>query len=267
MSFLNDFTSNQKFALVMVGLLIVAGVVLPFDVFQELLGFSKDLVTRDEVWATIEDYIDQGLGGSPYQTEKPTLYGLGVVTIAGTDYYYMIDGESGKMLDYHTTESVVLGWIRNNMTLGGNFYIVNMTDSYGLGFEIDSIPNNHTYGTYVFGQAGEALLFGDLLFLQTDGDYMKSDSNATVTMYVVGMAAQDISNTAWGLILIDGYARCDSWVGLGVGSANPIYAGWNGGDLSQSAPNTSGDQVQRIGYPTATKIMRFDLDSTVVEIA
>ena len=121
----------------MVGLLIVAGVVLPFDVFQELLGFSKDLVTRDEVWLTIEEYIDQGIGGSPYQTEKPTLYGGGVVNVAGTDYYYMVDGKSGKLLDYHTTESMVLEWIRTNMTMGGNFYIVNNTNSYGYGFEID----------------------------------------------------------------------------------------------------------------------------------
>ena len=266
-SWYKDWSPNQKFIVSIIVVLGLFATILPSETWKVLVGFTGEQLDRDDVWIAIEEYLDQGLGGSPYQTEKPTLYGLGVVTIAGTDYYYMVDGESGIMLDYSLTESVVLDWVRGNMTVGGNFYIVNNTDTYGYGFEVDHIANNYTYGTYVFGQAGEDLQFGDLLFLETDGDYMLSDANSTATMYVVGMAAQDIANTGWGLILIDGFARCDSWSGFTVGSANPLYAGWQGGDITQSVLTCPGDQVQRVGHPLASKIIRFDPDSTVVEIA
>lgn len=130
----------------------------------------------------------------------------------------------------------------------------------------DTLSNNATYGIHILGQAGEDLQFGDLVFLETDGDYMLGDANASATMYIVAMAAEDIANTAVGTFLITGYVRSDSWAAMTVGSANSVFAGWNGGDFSQTVPNTSGDQVQIVGYPISAQIWRFDPDSTVVEI-
>jgi len=121
-------------------------------------------------------------------------------------------------------------------------------------------------GDFIYGTAGENLAIGELTFLDSDGKYWKSDSNSSTKMYVVAMALESITADASGKLLIDGYLRDDTWSGWTVGSESPLYVGWSGGDISQTVPNTSGDQVQIIGYAIASKIIRFDPDSTTVEI-
>jgi len=127
---------------------------------------------------------------------------------------------------------------------------------------------DHAYsGSTVTGTAGEALAIGNTVYLDSDGKYYKTDANSSTTMFCVGISTETISQDSTGNILVEGYLRDDTWSGWTIGSEYPLYVSWNAGEITQTLPNTSGDQVQIIGYPIASKIIRFDPDSTVVEIS
>ena len=126
---------------------------------------------------------------------------------------------------------------------------------------------DHAYsGTIITGTAGEALAIGNTVYLDSNGKYYKTDANSETTMFCVGISTEAISLDAAGEILLEGYLRDDSWSGWTVGSESPLYVSGTAGDMTQTPPNISGDQVQIIGYPIASKIIAFDPDSTVVEI-
>lgn len=261
---LSDLTNNQAFALIMTPLIIIAFTVGGVPLVKELIGFGEQAFTEEEIYniaqnATIE-YIDQGLGGSPYQTEKTAQY---IMNTVGVNTYALL-GDDGKLHGFYdaSTDSMKT-WVRGNMT-GEHAYLRNITQSEGYIIEADGLLNNYTVGEYVFGQAGEDLFFGDLVYMETDGDYMKCDANSSATMYCVAMAAEKLNDTDWGFFMTIGWIRCDSWDALTVGDRT--YVSWLPGALSQTAPDQTGDQVQVIGYPIAGKVFRFDPDSTVITI-
>lgn len=64
---------------------------------------SQTEITRDLIAEEIEAYIDQGLGGSPYQTEKSCNYIVNNLTVGATTYTYVLDGLSGKLTPYYGT--------------------------------------------------------------------------------------------------------------------------------------------------------------------
>jgi hypothetical protein len=263
---LSDLTSNQAFALIMTPLIILAFTVGGVPLVKELIGFGEQAFTEDEIYIIAQnatmDYIDQGLGGSPYQTEKTGQYILNTV---GANTYALL-GDDGKLHGfYDASEDSMKTWVRGNMT-GEHAYLRNITQSEGYIIEADGLLNNYTCGEYVFGQAGEALCFGDLVYLESDGDYMKCDANNTANMYCVAIAAEKLSNSEWGFFMTIGYIRCDSWGALTVGSETPIMVSWLPGGITQTLLDSSGDQVQRVGYALASKVMKFDPDSTVVEV-
>lgn len=186
--------------------------------------------------------------------------------------------DSVEFDDVNVTDNLILGDVsRTTWPSDTNFdqdlnttSDVEFTSTFSANWTIpypEGLANNATTGIYIKGQAGEALNFGDACYLELDGDYMKSDSNSSAKMFVVAIAAEKMENAEIGHFLIEGYIRCDSWDEMIIGSAEPILAGWIPGTITQDMPDTAGDQVQRIGYPVAAKIIRFDPDSTVVEIA
>jgi hypothetical protein len=128
-----------------------------------------------------------------------------------------------------------------------------------------NLPNNSTYGTHILGQAGENLHFGDVVYLDGDNRYKKTDCNSTATMVAVAITAEDIAQNKAGYFLIDGFIKCDAFPIFTVGSKKPIFTGWIPGLLTQTKPNTSDDQIQIIGYALANQIMRFEPNSNVME--
>jgi hypothetical protein len=137
--------------------------------------------------------------------------------------------------------------------------------SLGGHWSVQNLPYNSTYGTYILGQAGENLNFGDVVYLDNDNKYKKTNCNSTTTMYAVAITAEDIGQNKAGYFLIDGYIKCGAFPLFAVGSKKPIYTGWTPGDVTQTKPSTSGDQIQIIGYALASQIMRFDPVSIMME--
>ena len=133
----------------------------------------------------------------------------------------------------------------------------------------DDLSLNATFsGDYITGTAGEKLWFGETVYLDSDGEYYKTDADSATTMYCVAICAESsIAADGSGYFLLEGYIRNDGWSGWTVGTESPLYVSTTLGALTQTVPSGSGDQVQIIGYPVASKIIRFDPDSTVIEIS
>ena len=136
---------------------------------------------------------------------------------------------------------------------------------YFIGDPLD-VDNQDFIGMAIEGTAGESLLIGEVVYISSDGKYYKSDADSFSTMPVVALVLGDISVDTTGNLLLDGYFRYDSWSGWTIGGNNSIFASTDSGGITQTIPSGSGDQVQVIGYPVASKIIRFDPDSTVLEI-
>ena len=91
----------------------------------------------------------------------------------------------------------------------------------------------------------------------------KADADAATTMPVKAMALASISADASGKFLLFGWVRDDTWAWT-VGGL--IYASVTGGALSQTAPSSSGDQVQVVGWAYSADIMFFNPNYALVEL-
>jgi len=119
-------------------------------------------------------------------------------------------------------------------------------------------------GTKCSFTAGEALVFGDVCYIKSDGKLWKADADAESTSYAVAMSLATISADASGEVLLFGIVRDDSWAWT-VGS--PIYLSTTAGSLTQTAPSGSGDIVQIMGVATHADRMYFKPELVQVEVS
>lgn len=128
-----------------------------------------------------------------------------------------------------------------------------------------SLSNATFSGEVIDGTAGEKLWFGQSVYLKSDGKYYLADANSSSTMPCVCLCAQtSIAADASGDFLLRGSIKNDKW-NWTIGDY--LYTSGTAGSLTQTAPNTTGDQVQRIGYAYATDALMYSPgDYTEVEI-
>ncbi len=103
--------------------------------------------------------------------------------------------------------------------------------------------------------AGENLVLGDAVYKKSDGKVWKSDADATTTMPVIALAAETVNADASGKFLLQGFVYKAAW-NWTVGGI--IYASITSGELSQTAPVGSGDQVQVVGIGETADIILFN---------
>ena len=131
----------------------------------------------------------------------------------------------------------------------------------------DALGTDHTAeGTIINDTAGENLVFGDLVYQNSDGKWWKSDADATTTMPATAMAIATIAADAAGELLLQGTARDDSWSWTVGAEPGMIYASTTAGELTQTAPSGIGDQVQVIATSITATIISFNPSSVLVEI-
>jgi len=137
--------------------------------------------------------------------------------------------------------------------------------------ELDNAPgtNDTGSGLVTVGTVGETVAAGDVLYLKADGKYYKALATGTATMPAKVLAMEPISANASGRLLHLGYFRHDAWsFTVGNGTANLLYVDrTTPGLVTQTAPSTTGDQVQVIGYCVATNIIFFNPCLELVEIS
>ena len=95
--------------------------------------------------------------------------------------------------------------------------------------------------------AGETLAIGDACYLKSDGKMWKADANGTSTYPSIGIALAAIEADATGDFLFYGFFRDDSYDNTVGGN---LYLSATAGAITQTAPTTTGDQVQVLGVAT-----------------
>jgi len=134
--------------------------------------------------------------------------------------------------------------------------IIELNDSLGL---------NTTYeGLTTDDIVGESVVFGDLLYMKSDGKWWKA-SNAVASSAefpVQGMAVATISVDTSGKILLYGTVRNDTWSFATLGS---VFCGVD--VPTHIKPTTSGYTVQIIGTSLDVEKMYFNPGSTYIELA
>lgn len=101
--------------------------------------------------------------------------------------------------------------------------------------------------------AGENVVFGDVVYIKSDGKMWKADANAAGLFPANYMATATILADAAGVFLRSGFARNDAWSWTVGGK---IYLSTAAGGMTQTAPSATDNCVQILG--TATHADRMD---------
>lgn len=112
-------------------------------------------------------------------------------------------------------------------------------------------------------QAGEAIAFAEVVYVETDGDVNLADADLATTSPAIGIATAAIANAATGEILTHGFVRNDAWAWTVGGE---VYLSNTPGALTQTAPVGSGDQVQVLGIATHADRIFFSPSLTVTVV-
>jgi len=147
-----------------------------------------------------------------------------------------------------------------------------ITISGGMALEsnidLGSAPGtDHTSkGVKQTGTAGEALVFGDLCYLKSDGKYWKADASAATTAAnKLVFALATISADATGEFLVSGFIKDATFGTLTIGAQ--VYLSETTGTITQTAPTTTGAIIRSIGYAESADVIDFQPSSTYLEAA
>lgn len=112
--------------------------------------------------------------------------------------------------------------------------------------------------------AGATIAQWETVYLGGSSTWLLADANGSGTYPARGLAVAAYSNTDPATILTYGTVRNDAWTWT---IAGPIYLSATPGGLTQTAPATSGDQVQVVGYALTADVAFFDFNSTYLTVA
>lgn len=132
----------------------------------------------------------------------------------------------------------------------------------GHDVKLDSTPDadHETSGITAPFTANENHAFGDVCYLDSDGEMKLGDADAIASSYIVGMCADaTISANNPGDYLLMGIARDETWTWSDEGK--PVFltiTGTTGNTLSESAPTGTDDCVVIVGVTTNAKRMLFN---------
>lgn len=164
---------------------------------------------------------------------------------ANIDYYISTKGAGSLIFrNAGTTERMVIDG-PGNVTIPGT-----------LTFHVAAVPAaDDTYqGVAISGRnAGATIAQWEAVYLDSSGTWQLADCNGSSTYPCRGLAVAAYSSTNAAIVVDDGVVRNDAWAWT-VGS--DVYLSATPGGLTQTAPSTSGDKVQKIGYALSADSIR-----------
>lgn len=104
--------------------------------------------------------------------------------------------------------------------------------------------------------------FGAALYIASDGNYEEADADASTTMPCTALAI-DTGTGASKKVLLWGYMRDDTWDWTPGGL---LYISATTGALTQTAPSSTGQQVQVVGVAKTADIIFFNPSLVLVEV-
>jgi hypothetical protein len=123
-----------------------------------------------------------------------------------------------------------------------------------------------TSGTYV-GETFDVTVddasasFGNVLYCASDFHYERADASSSSTMPCTFIALE--AGTGTKKVLKRGQICDTSW----NWSAGPLYVSTTTGGITQTAPSSTGDQVQIIGFALSADTIYFNPNLTIAEVA
>lgn len=147
-----------------------------------------------------------------------------------------------------------------DVTLTGAQTLTNKKNSLTAAHATDD-----TYtGTQITGlNAGATIAQWEAVYLGGSSTWLLADANGSGTYPARGLATAAYVNTNAAAILVHGTVRNDAWSWTPGGT---IYLSGTAGALTQTAPSTSGDKVQAVGYALTADIIFVDFNSTYLTL-
>lgn len=119
---------------------------------------------------------------------------------------------------------------------------------------ISGVSSYGTVETNTFGLSAA-------LVMNTDGNYENADADVIAKMPCVALALE--TGTGNKKILLQGYITNEAWSWT---PGQPVYVSSTTGELTQTAPSSSGQQVQIVGYASKTNTIYFNPNLMLLEI-
>lgn len=147
--------------------------------------------------------------------------------------------------------------------------IVTAASSDNLTNKKNQLPANHGsdnswFGTSITGLNNSGgVTQWDVVYLNSSSQWVLADANGSGTYPARGLAVDTVATANATEVLVHGTVRNDAWSWT-IGA--PIYLSATAGGLTQTAPSTSGDKVQVVGFALSADIAFFDFNSTYVTV-
>lgn len=232
-------------------LFLAEGGVINWDAGDATLTQAGNVVTLASAGLTIADTTSLLLGtaGSAVGnigfrnatsgtiTLAPTTGALGTVTLT-------LPAATDTLVGRATTDSLSAKIVLQSASLGTD-------DTYEASSAITGLL------------AGATIAQWEAVYVGGSSTYLLADANGSSTYPARGLAVAAYSSTNPAIIVTRGTVRNDAWNWTPGGT---IYLSGTPGALTQTAPSTSGDKVQAIGYALTADIAFFDFDSTYVTV-
>ncbi len=119
-------------------------------------------------------------------------------------------------------------------------------------------------GLYRWAEAGENLAQYDVCYRNSNGDMRKAKADAAGTMPCLYMALEAISSGSSGKFLCVGFITNSGWSWT-VG-ADLMVSDATGGEMTETVPADTGDQVQRVAMAETATTIYFKPDMTVIQV-
>jgi hypothetical protein len=215
--------------------------------------------------ATIEIYDDSGTlkarvkdsGISTAKLASPTGTDTNVVT--GTD------GDSGDIVVWDANGDAI-GSGQSPAELEAAARVLDDNESVTIDATPDGMADGAYNGITIGGiNHGETVGAIKCVFLASDGKVDIADADAAGEFPAIGLTVNGGDDTDPAVILVRGVVRDEDWTGLTVGGF--VYLGDDGtGQITQTAPSTSGDCVQIVGWALSDSEIYFDFSRPYQEV-
>ena len=122
--------------------------------------------------------------------------------------------------------------------------------------------DNEFNGEIVYFGTSGTFAAGDVVTLNTSGQWVKADASAEATAYGLMGVALGTSASSNG-ILINGYARISAFSGFTTGV--PLFLSETAGDVTSTAPTATNTIVRVLGYKVDTNTVFFKPDNSWIK--
>ncbi len=128
----------------------------------------------------------------------------------------------------------------------------------------DSSPDNQTGSgdvtTMTVDSAASA--FASALYISSSGNLEEADASDSTSVPCIALALE--AGAGEKEVILHGFIRNDAWNWTNIGQS--VYLSTTTGELTQTAPSVSGEQVQNVGVAKSADILYFTPNLTVEEV-